>query len=86
MLESDDHFSDSRKDMISFSVGEDNAKPLLYFIGRKIHKERKYKLINIVLDGGPLRSDGTQQATEEELRSFKSHQHTALTGFIIWLD
>lgn len=33
----------------------------------------KYKIIdNVVLDDGPLSSDGTQQATEEKLSLFQS--------------
>lgn len=57
--------------MNSHCTEEGSDKPLLYFYQENTWIEDK-TIEDTVLDDRPLRLDGTQRATEEELRIFSS--------------
>lgn len=86
MLEAEDHCSINNKGssvqdvftasennsngIISYCVGESNGKTLLIFYQAN-HMDQQDKVIDdVVLDDGPLGSDGRQHATEEELSEY----------------
>lgn len=63
MLEVDNHSSDIGKGIISCCIEEITGKPLLYIIHTHTNMDGQYKIDDIELDDGPLRSDGTENAT-----------------------
>lgn len=63
------HFGNNSKYTISYCMGKDNSKPLLYFY----QENRQSKVIDdMEPDDVSFRSDGTPDATEKDLRIFWS--------------
>lgn len=70
MPEAVDHFSESGRGINSYCVEKDTDKPLLSFYQENYMVGKYYMTDNITLDDSLLRSDGTQHATEKNLRIF----------------